>query len=185
MQLGGFFSSLKSFLNPLNQIKALTKTLNPKNLLVLLNPKNLTHPQKLLTAWINTSLPHVGATVQQIKTLKGYGASALGDDLFSVDAAANAPGPTPTFTDALTKIANIAGQVYLTKNQIDAQKQILNVQLQRAQLGLAPLDIDVTKYGLPAPQVNVGLSSDTTKTLLIVAGIAGGLYFLTNRRRSH
>lgn len=57
----------------------------------------------------------------------------------------------------------------------DAQK-IFNTNLQRAQQGLAPIPTNPTTYGLPAPTANIGLTSGTTSTLLLLGGLlAAGL----------
>ena len=60
--------------------------------------------------------------------------------------------------DILTAIAKMAPQLLLANNQ----RQLLNIQLQRAQNGQTPLD--ASQFGLG---VNVGLSPDTSKMLMI------------------
>lgn len=62
------------------------------------------------------------------------------------------------------------GQAYLTKNQVDAQNKILNIQLDRAQRNLPPLNIDPSTYGLQ-PTIRAGLAPDTQK-LFIYGGAA-------------
>lgn len=60
----------------------------------------------------------------------------------------------------------------------DYQRRLLNVQLERAQQGLPPLD--AAQYGVG---VNVGLSADTQK-ILIIGGLAlaGLIVFMGSRR---
>lgn len=87
-----------------------------------------------------------------------------------VTAAATEAPPSSSLVSTIKEIANVAAQAYLTREQIQSQQQILNVQLQRAQQGLPPLPIDPTTYGLPQPSIGIDLSSGTTKTILYVAG---------------
>jgi len=60
-----------------------------------------------------------------------------------------------------------AGQAYLTLEQ---QRELQRVNLQRAQQGLAPLD--VSQYGMG---VNVGVSSETSKLVktALIFGLVG------------
>lgn len=97
------------------------------------------------------------------------GMGALSDGATG-DTAANTTTASPSFMDSMSSILTGLGTAYLTKTQVDAQQQLWNVQLQRAQAGLAPLNINPTQYGLPGPTVGVGLSADTQKFLLY-AGI--------------
>lgn len=91
--------------------------------------------------------------------------------------AAETPAPK-SWTDSLKDIVLAASQAYLSREQIKSQSKILDVQLQRAQANLPPLDIDLQQYGIQAPQLQVGLTSDTMKKgALILAGLAG-VWFL-------
>lgn len=86
--------------------------------------------------------------------------------------------------DAIKTALTAASQVYLTKSQLDAQKKILDLQIERARNGLEPLDIDPGAYGVP--RVDVGVSGDIKQLALIGGGIIGGLWLLsilTGRRR--
>jgi len=137
--------------------------------------------------------------------LSGLGIDALTED----SSGASTSGTTPSWLDTIKNLITSAGQAYLTKTQVDAQKKILDIQLGRAQAGLAPLNINPTTYGLPAPTVNFGVSSDTQKVLmygllglggvfvaakidlleavmktrdiLLLAGLAGAVYWLASR----
>ena len=93
--------------------------------------------------------------------------------------ATNAPDPAATATtgagssslaNTIKEIANVAGQAYLTRQQAQAQQQILNVQLQRMQNGQSPLAIDPTMYGLPQPSIGVSLDESTKKLLMYGGG---------------
>ena len=74
-----------------------------------------------------------------------------------------------SLANTIKEIANVAGQAYLTRQQAQAQQQILNIQLQRMQNGQSPLAIDPGMYGLPRPSIGVSLD-DSTKKLLMVGG---------------
>jgi len=110
----------------------------------------------------------------------------------STTAAINATDSSAADSSWLTGVSNalqLAGQAYLTKTQVDAQNQIFQTNLQRAAQGLPPIPTNPTAYGLPAPTVNVGLSSTTTSLLLWVAGGVGALWLLSSltssRKRAH
>jgi hypothetical protein len=75
-----------------------------------------------------------------------------------------------SWTSDISSAISAIGQLYLTKTQVNASQQIFNTNLQRAQQGLPPIPTNPTAYGLPAPTVNVGISSTTLKPLLWLAG---------------
>lgn len=106
---------------------------------------------------------HIERELRATGQLKGLGAVGL------VATATEAP-PSNSLVDTIKEIANVAAQAYLTREQMQSQQKILDVQLQRAQQGLPPLNIDPTTYGLPQPSIGVGLDAGTTKTLLWVGG---------------
>jgi len=64
--------------------------------------------------------------------------------------------------DTISAVARAVSTVFMT----DAQRRLLNVQIQRAQSGLPPLDM--SQYGVG---VNVGLGADTQKLILIGMGL--------------
>lgn len=78
--------------------------------------------------------------------------------------------PGESWTDTLQRLLPILATTY-------QQKQLLDVQVDRARSGLPPLDASMY-----APGVQVGLSSDTTKTLLMFGGAALAVLFLMSRR---
>lgn len=123
--------------------------------------------------------------LQESTKLSGLGLVAPSTD---IAATASEERPTSSLARTLTEIAQVAGQVYLTREQVKAQQTILNTNLQRAQQGLPLLDINPAQYGLPAPSVGFGLTGDTTKTLFLLAGIGGAFWLLTSfvggRRRA-
>lgn len=100
----------------------------------------------------------------------------LGDDTSDatdVASAANSGASAPSVTALISNLVSAASQVYLAKSQVDTLNQINQMQLQRAQLGLRPLDTSSLSLGIP--QVNVGLSSGTLTgggiALAVVAGL--------------
>lgn len=133
--------------------------------------------------WLRGNMPRVYADVKKefrdSAQLSGFGLSTD-----PVVASTEAPA-TRTFAQTIQDIAAMAAQTYLTKKQIDAQGQILTVQLQRAQQGLAPLDINPAQYGLQ-PSIGVGVTADTKEMLMYGALGIGGLWLLSTfmgRRR--
>jgi len=98
------------------------------------------------------------------------------------DPASNAStAPTSSSLSSIfSSLATAVGSVFLTKQQVDTQNQLVQLQLQRAQLGLPPLN--VSSLGLPqlGPTLNLGLSSTTQSALFWVLGIGGGLFLLSS-----
>lgn len=108
---------------------------------------------------------HIERELRSTGQLQGMGLTAP-----TVAAVATETPPSSSLVDTIKELATVAGQVYLTREQMQAQQQILNVQLQRAQQGLPPLNIDPTTYGLPQPSVGISLDPSTQK-ILIYGGI--------------
>ncbi|HEV8612325.1 MAG TPA: hypothetical protein VGQ73_02370 [Gemmatimonadales bacterium] len=139
------------------------------------------------------------ATARTMGSFRGFGdLTTIGFEMPDVSAstaaAINATDSAAADSSWLTGVSNalqLASQAYLTKTQVDAQNQIFQTNLQRAQQGLPPIPINPTAYGLPAPTVNVGLTSTTTQALLWVAGGLGALWLLSSftsgssRKRAH
>jgi len=88
------------------------------------------------------------------------------------DIVASNRSPGESWTDTLQRLLPILATTY-------QQKQLLDVQVERARNGQPPLDASMY-----APGVQVGLSADTTKTLMMLGGAALlALVFLSRRRR--
>jgi hypothetical protein len=88
-------------------------------------------------------------------------------------------GPTPVpIIDKIKEILMGVSQAYLTTEQMKAQKKVLDLQLQRAQAGLPPLDINMQQYGLTGPSVGVGIESNTLKFLGWGAAALAAVYLL-------
>lgn len=80
-----------------------------------------------------------------------------------------------TNTDWIETATRIANTVLLTR----AQKQLLDVQIQRARQGLAPLDASQYSMG-----VNVGIAPDTRQSLMLAGGVAIAMIALVAVLRS-
>lgn len=126
--------------------------------------------------WLKSAQPRVynEYTRRMHAQLAGFGdtTSEIGDPAVLATAA---PAPASWVTN-IRDILLGASQVYLAKTQLDTQKKVLDMQLQRAQQGLAPLDINPATYGLQ-PTVGVGVSNDT-KQLLIWGGVGLAAVYL-------
>jgi hypothetical protein len=136
-----------------------------------------------------------GPTVTKMGRFGGFGDDAnlvtVGVDVppvsDTVTAAVNSTDSSaadPSWLSSIGSAITAAGQAYLTKTQIDAQSQIFNVNLTRAQQGLPPIPTNPTAYGLPAPTVNFGLASGATSTLFMIAGGLGLLWLLSSAMKS-
>lgn len=126
-------------------------------------------------------------TYHMMKRELKQGAQLQGLALSDPTQAASEQPMSSSLANTLKEIAQVAAQTYLTKEQIDAQNRILNIQLQRAQQGLPLLAIDPQQYGLPSPSIGVGLTGDTKKLFMIGGGVAAFLLLLnifSGRRRA-
>lgn len=92
---------------------------------------------------------------------------------------ASTSGASPSWLSSIDSAVSAATQAYLGVQQSKDAQTLFNVNLQRAQQGLAPLNANPSAYGIVSPQVNVGLSS-STQTLLIAGGIGLGVILLLN-----
>jgi len=134
--------------------------------------------------WLRANMPQVYADVKRefsaAKTLSGFGISMSDPVALSTEAPASS-----TLVQTIKDIANVGAQLYLTRQQAQAQQQILSENLRRAALGQSMLNIDPAQYGLQ-PSVGVGLTGDT-KQLLMYGGFGIGLLWLlsmaTGRKR--
>lgn len=111
----------------------------------------------------------------QVQRLGGLGLSIPGSDPV---ATAPSGSTSSTLATNIKEILMAASQAYLTREQMQAQEKLFNLQLSRAQQGLAPLDIDISKYGVAAPSVSVGIAGDTQKMLLWGAAIIAGILII-------
>ena len=127
--------------------------------------------------WLKTNQPAVYAKARPALA-KQAGGMLSGLGLTDpATTAAQTPAPA-SWTDSLKDIVMAASQAYLSREQIKAQGKILDTQIARAQANLPPLDIDLERYGIQAPQVQVGVASGTLKTAGLILGGLGLIYFL-------
>jgi hypothetical protein len=98
----------------------------------------------------------------------------------STDPAASAPAAPTTsgLSDIFSKLATAVGGFMLTKQQLDTQNKIVAVQLDRAQKGLPPININTLQAGLPQPTVRVGLAADTGKMVMYALLGLGAVFLL-------
>lgn len=115
----------------------------------------------------------------------GVDPTSMSDSTTAAINATDSGAASPSWLDSISSAIQAAGTAYLTKTQVDAQQQIFNVNLQRAQQGLPPIPTNPTAYGLPAPTVNFGLSSSTLTPVLWAVGGLGLLWLLTSGLKSH
>lgn len=80
--------------------------------------------------------------------------------------------PGETWVDSLARMLPVLATTY-------QQKQILDIQIERARMGLPPLN--ASQYGLG---VSVGLSNDAKNMLLLGAAAIGVVLLLRARRRN-
>lgn len=127
--------------------------------------------------WMRANQPKIyAAFAKQLNTSSVVsGLGAVGDPIADSTTAAT----SQNWADSLQQLFMVASQAYLTKEQLSAQRKLLDVQLARAQQGLAPLDINMSQYGI-APSVGVGMTPDT-KRFLTWAAIGAGVFFLAPR----
>ena len=117
--------------------------------------------------WLKLSMPALYKGIEgDVKRLQAQarmaGFGTFGESGVSAEVPASSGSASSTWIDNITKLVGAWGQYKLTDQQLDTVKQITQVNLQRAQQGLAPLPYDASQMGL-APTVNVGLSSDTSR----------------------
>lgn len=127
---------------------------------------------KGLLLWIKANQPKLYAEFLKKRAnvaskLNGLGNTSLTLGNLTLDPISTAPvgAPPPAWLSAVQQTLTGAAQVYLTAQQLSAQKKVMDLQIERARQGLAPLDIDPMRYGL-SPTVGVGISPDTKKFLM-------------------
>ena len=114
-----------------------------------------------------------------LKRLGSQSLSGLGD---LVDTTPATP-PSNTWSDTLSKLLTSASQVYIAKNQLDAQNKIIDTQLARAKQGLPPLNINPAQYGI-TPTVSVGVAPGL-QTMLLWGGLGIAGIFLISSFMKH
>lgn len=125
-----------------------------------------------LVMWIKRTHPRMFAELSDRMNNYGMGLDAPNPDLA---VAAQQPSTAQTILNTVKELVPAALSMY-------QQNKLFDLQLKRAQSGLAPLD---TAAIADSAALRVGVSQDTRNTALIVAGIAGAaiLGFAFLRRR--
>lgn len=124
-------------------------------------------------AWLSDKQPRAYKAV-----MANLDNGGLGDLGITADSVASDKPASPTWADSIKDIISGVSAAYLTSQQLAAQKKVLDYQLARAKAGQPPANIDLSEYGFTGPSVNVGLTKDTTQTLLIVAAVGVGAFML-------
>ncbi len=131
-------------------------------------------------AWARVNNPRLYAAglpaIRQRTAMAGLGITGT-----AADAAVSSDnvGPTdPSIIDKVKEILMGVSQAYLTNEQMQAQKKVLDMQLQRAQAGLPPLDINMQQYGLTGPSVGVAIAPDTMRMLGWGAAALAAVYLI-------
>lgn len=136
---------------------------------------NLPAGMKGFLAWMAREQP-----ILHSRLINRIQSGTLGD--MGLTAPVNTDSTQPVSSSLADTIKNTVlalSQGYLTYEQTQAQKKVLDLQLQRAKQGLPPLDINSESFGV-GPSVSVGLSP-STKQLLMWGGIGLGAVILLPR----
>lgn len=101
----------------------------------------------------------------------------------SVTAAAPTAPTSSGWASDLSSIVSAASGLFQTADQLATAQKVTQTQLQRAQAGLPPLNLN--SYGLStSPGLNLGLSSSTQNTMLIAIGILAAVVLGSKMMRS-
>lgn len=127
-------------------------------------------------SWLGVSQPKIARAVMA-KMRKPLKLGSLGITAPEEVTTTQAP-VAPSLADKIKDLVLGVSSAYLTYEQMQAQKKVMALQLERARAGLAPLDINMEQYGLTGPQVSVGLSPQTKQLLIYGGGAAAAIYLL-------
>ena len=97
-------------------------------------------------------------------------ANATNPPVSAVTAATPAAPASASWVSDISSAVTAATTALLGVKQISAAQQIFDTNLSRAQQGLPPIPTNPTQYGLPAPTAQIGLTSSTQNTVLLVGG---------------
>lgn len=86
--------------------------------------------------------------------------------------------------NAFSNVLPALTQAQLAKQQASAAQQIFNVNLQRAQQGLAPIPTSPSNYGVLSPTVNFGLSGGTQSAFLWGIGGIAAVWLISSALKS-
>jgi hypothetical protein len=92
------------------------------------------------------------------------------------DAANAGAGTSTTSTNWLSSLINSASNLIFTRQQVQTAQAITNLQLQRAQQGLSPLNIGMGANGIP---IIGGAALGGTTGIVIALGALAALFFFS------
>lgn len=129
---------------------------------------------KGLLLWLKRRNPQLYAKVRERLPAQMAGMGIV-ISVDPVQTSTTAP-PSSKLVDTINSVAQTLAQAYLTKEQIDAQKKILSLNISRAQQGLPPIDSNMPGYGLqPSIGVEIG---DKTQELMKYAMYGLGAFLV-------
>lgn len=140
-------------------------------------PIKYPHGMRGLFMWMAARQPRLHGKV--LARIRESSLSGMGDtEATLASSVTTETGPVNTgLADRIKDILLGVSQAYLTNEQMKMQKKVIDIQIARAQAGLPPIDIDMSKYGV-GPQATVGISQDTQRLLLWVAAGLGAVYLV-------
>jgi hypothetical protein len=131
---------------------------------------------KDLGAYMRGTLGGLGVDSQvQLQTI-GVDLSLLKDPVI----AAAPQGASSTWSDTLANVLQGVAVAYSTKQQIDAQAKLNQIQLDRIRQGLQPMNIDPASLGLQTASASIGIAPNTQKMLMWGGGAILGVWILTS-----
>lgn len=136
------------------------------------------HGMRGLFAWMRARQPRLYAKAHGEVKASALSGIELTDDMTSAAQVTTETGPVSSgVAQRIKDILLGVSQAYLTAEQMKMQKKVIDTQIARAQAGLPPLDIDLSRYGV-GPQATVGVSQDTQRLLLWLVAGAGAIYLV-------
>jgi len=131
-----------------------------------------------LFAWMRARNPRLFSKAYPAVKASALSGLGLADDVTTAAGVTSETGPVnPGVADRIKDILLGVSQAYLTAEQMKMQRKVIDVQIARAAAGQAPLDIDMSRYGV-GPQATVGVSQDTQRLLLWIAAGLGAVYLV-------
>lgn len=129
-----------------------------------------------LKGYASGSLGGLGQTSQvQLQTI-GLDMSLLKDPVI----AAAPQGASSTWADTLQNVLQGVAVAYSTKQQIDAQAKLNQIQLDRIRQGLQPMNVDPATLGLQTASATIGIAPNTQKMLMWGGLAILGVWVLTS-----
>lgn len=131
-----------------------------------------------LFQWMRVRAPRLHAKAYPAVKASALSGIGITDDVTSAAQVTTETAPVSSgIAQRIKDILMGVSQAYLTAEQMKMQKKVIDTQIARAQAGLPPLDIDLSRYGV-GPSATVGISQDTQRLLLWVAAGLGAVYLV-------